>query len=56
MDKLMERQQRQLDKAEADSERYAKILTKWEEQSRRADAILEAFEKKVGPIEPPPAE
>ena len=48
MDKIIERQEFELEKSINHNDQYGKLLTKWEEQTRRADAILDAFEKKTG--------
>jgi hypothetical protein len=48
MDRILSQQESELQRAKAQSDRYEKLLSKWEEHVRRADAVLEAEEKKAG--------
>jgi hypothetical protein len=48
MDRILEQQEGELQRAKSQSDRYEKLLSKWEDQARRADAILDAEEKKAG--------
>ena len=47
MDRI-EQQESELQRAKSQADRYHAPLSKWEEQARRADAILAADEKNAG--------
>lgn len=48
MDRMLSEQEAQLERARQQGDRFDQILTKWEEQNQRMDAILDAREKQVG--------
>jgi multidrug resistance efflux pump len=48
MDRILEQQESELQRAKGQADRYDALLGKWEEQARRADAILDAEAKKAG--------
>lgn len=48
MDRLILAQEAELDRNKVRFDRYEKFLTKWEEQARRMDALLDAEERKAG--------
>jgi len=48
VDEQSERYDRLLERQESIQSRFEQVMSKWEEQSRRTDAVLEAQEKAAG--------
>ena len=48
VEELLKQQEAELERTLTHNDRYEKLLTKWEEQARRMDAVIEADEKRTG--------